>query len=1071
MFFFILGCVQDINRPDLGECAQYPDGKYDFGQIDIGSCISGPTEFQFIGTGEDQTLLISNANPYLNFTGGSLLAIPWSEILSAQDNTNVDTLNPQALPLPSFVAPIENIGTDTVMVGVRYSEGATDRVHDDTVYLFDIEDPQNIQRKEEEIIVQSDPVSIAYDKSSALAFVANRTSHNISIIDTTLSPMEVIPPWPIEQMGEAEYDGSGNTKLSALSPLTQELLNTTEEVPPLTDDLWEYTWIEGTYSLWLPQEDGWIRTENQGLGTYQNSEFGVELTPSDFLLADSIENPFYFGGAILFSNDNSIYSTLWNDETISWDYDGLPLVSFEDRTLNGFSYFQTSTTSEIVYAAQTDKGWGIYKHILGTDTSDDVEIVFSESSALADPCVLYEKETKQWHMVFAQEAPHGWHILEATSTDKETWSTYESSILDFEENEHAAPVFTRSSKGLDLWYAKRGEDGWSYAHAFSKDGTHWTEQDTDLTLVTEEPLRPALKASPNLSFRLSSAEVGLVSASLPPTVPYMTLDYGWSGTIITGMTLDEDAFSSESAGGVEVSSSLEELVYLSISNRAQKQSIALGRLNDDLSVSPASVLLSDENDSLYSPLVWKEDGQFHMLYTRSSAAGIHAIEHSTSSDGIEWSTGSSVLQSVGGTQAIEASSINQEDGVYTLWLSIEDNDGWNIYTAQGNTLDEWSLGSTPAFAQGPTGAWDDNGVRDPQYIVDTDTTHLLYSGFNGSAWEIGYARKTESGWERFQNLDDVEHPILESTGFFYSEGVQKAVPIFGYKNQFFYSGIQDGIPRVGRASGHYPTHLAPAYMFPSPGDSLQFTTTKGSEDIDAIPLDIDTADLPLTGVGLGGLHIDQEKGFLYAVSKLLPYIIVIDIRDDSTEDFDDRNYLDVEATIAFSTSSGAIGFRQVLTSEDKIYAINDAPESIFIIDGSTVEDNATHELIRDAFQGWLPAPRGAERDEGDNTRMSLGPGQMALQPNGNLLALSNFNANSVSIYNLNLGPNGQLIDEIPLYTENPYAISFSPDGLRLVVGSYTGDIDGNFGNSSLITINTDPNDASYLNIQNRIVNK
>ena len=80
MIFSLLACVQNIQSPNLGDCAEYPTGSYDYGQVAIGTCLAGPSDMQFIDHDGDSKLLISNANPYLNFTTGSLLVLDWNAI-------------------------------------------------------------------------------------------------------------------------------------------------------------------------------------------------------------------------------------------------------------------------------------------------------------------------------------------------------------------------------------------------------------------------------------------------------------------------------------------------------------------------------------------------------------------------------------------------------------------------------------------------------------------------------------------------------------------------------------------------------------------------------------------------------------------------------------------------------------------------------------------------------------------------------------------------------------------------------------------------------------------------------
>jgi YVTN family beta-propeller protein len=252
-----------------------------------------------------------------------------------------------------------------------------------------------------------------------------------------------------------------------------------------------------------------------------------------------------------------------------------------------------------------------------------------------------------------------------------------------------------------------------------------------------------------------------------------------------------------------------------------------------------------------------------------------------------------------------------------------------------------------------------------------------------------------------------------------------------------------------------------------------FSTERGDPDVDAIPLDTELSELSLTGLGLIGLHVDSTRGVLYALTRHQPWLIAIDIRDDSNEDtgFDDLNALDIESVIRVQSSSGAAGFRQMMQVGDLVYALNDDPDSVFVLDLSELEDNAFSDVIYDSQVGGLGAARDLASDEGQENTASIGPGQMALHPDGTTLFVTNFNENSVSVFDLSLGIHGQLVRTIPMVGENPYGIAMHPDGTHAVIGNYTGETDDRgVSHSTLAVIDVDPSSATYLEVLTWIVN-
>ena len=153
MFFLLFACVQDLSRPYLGDCAQHPEGNYDYGQIGIGTCLAGPSDILFLQEGDTTKLLISNANPYLNFETGSLLVVEWDSIDETESTIYSHELSSQMLPIKNFSGELESNG-DWVTLSNRYSEEARDLEQVDRLLQFSFSENTLIQ--EDDVIVGAD---------------------------------------------------------------------------------------------------------------------------------------------------------------------------------------------------------------------------------------------------------------------------------------------------------------------------------------------------------------------------------------------------------------------------------------------------------------------------------------------------------------------------------------------------------------------------------------------------------------------------------------------------------------------------------------------------------------------------------------------------------------------------------------------------------------------------------------------------------------------------------------------------------------------------------------------------
>ncbi|MEC8276264.1 MAG: hypothetical protein VXZ96_00135 [Myxococcota bacterium] len=1102
LLVFLLSCIQDISSPYLGECAVYPKDRYDYGQIGIGDCISGPTELQFMTDEEGAWhLLLTNSNPYLSFDGGSLMSIPYANIDFESGKNIITDLGVSAFPLPSFAGPISLArDNELALVGVRYSNDYRTREASDDVYLFDVQNPSEPQlTPQEKITVEFDPVDIVTDSRTGLSFVANRTSHDISVLDTNGETVSIIQPWPVSALSDASFNTEDRMQHSAelhnLRQLSQEdYLDPTTEVANLTDDIWTLTWIEGTWRVWIPEEGAWQRYDTTGDGNYRPSAFGPVLDVD----SRTIETPFYADGVMYYSFEGDLYSAGWDISSQTWNHSLTPIVSVANADCDSPSLAGTETALYLFYGCtNTETGeWSIRRSDIqeGGFVSGQ-RVVFDKDDApslngLTSPFLTYEPDAEHWRMFFSTYGNTGYlEIQQAVSTDLENWAVLDVEGFGVPNIDVAAPVVSEEADRFRMWYARGDSLVWDIAYAESKDGLNWTDYGTlfELDFAATDAPRVAMQGYPTTAFRLEGEQAGPLSTLIEVGLPYISEQYGWLLTPVVGYWQGSNAFGADSAGGVQIDSVVpdQSLAFGTITDESGVKRIAASAWFEDGSLEGITTVLSPDGsgfdaDSVESPVVFENEEGLVMLYA-GTRNGRSKIGLATSPNGLQWQRQGVVLNNQNDWEslAVVPSSIENIEGGYRLWYSGNNGSAWKIGSATSTDGQNWTRDSAqPEMMAGKAGDWDDSGVRDPVKDPTSEQPALWYSGFDGQQWQIGYAVYDGEEWIRSSDITDQSRPVIDGQGLFHVSGVRRPV-LHQVDEQYrlYYSGEMGSLTRVGAATGVRSDRLRPLLKTPKRSDSLTFETQKGDSTINAIPLDTNTEEVAVTGVGLTALYLDEERGFLFVASKLLPYIIVIDVRDDTDdrEDFVDRNYLDIESIIGIPTASGADGYRQLLTLPDSniLYALNDSPEAVWLIDISTLEDNAYPELIQETQSGYLPATSGDEQEQGASSRMFIGPGQMLVHPNEKMMFVSNFNGNSLSVYDLELGPYGTLIAELPHIGENPYAMAFSPDYKHIVVANYTGNVnnDNNLSESTLAILDIDPESPTYLQFLTWIMNR
>lgn len=1131
----LAGCMQSKPLPDMGDCAEYPEGTYEYGQIGIGTCLAGPVELEFAEALDgSEVLLVTNANPYRLFTGGSLLSIPWEGVDLEAGYQSMSSLDAAALELPSFASALAR-DDDLGIIAVRLSEEARTRQTVDEVHLVDLTDPgapawsSRGTDGSELLAVRSDPVDVVVAEDARLAFVANRTSHSVSVVDLgplgSTDPLEIIYPWPEASVAasafqDADLSGSRAT-LSNLEIVDADLI---------PDDEWTLTWVEGTWRLWVPEDTGLARLSTPGDGSWQDSALGVELDLDDAGdLVGELEDPFFTQlgdvGRMVFSDGGNLRGAQTGSYAGDWSFETFTTLPGRegswDAELSGPSLLTDEEASWLWYAGHDDAeepAWAI-----GLASSADGQIFTRESAEpvleptwdheaerISEPFVVWDPQLGRWRMLYSAFDGATWTIGHAWSADRLTWTSDPEPVFELPDGDAAAPVLSVEEGRFRMWYARRGLDGlWDVGAAESPDGYTWVDlgaQDL-LAVDAEEPPRVAMQAAPTNGFRVEGEQLGSQLFPLSPGYDFAVDAYGWGLRTDAGFHLDAGDFGGDSAGGTRLDSVVPGLsrAWLTIWTSGGTPAIATAAVEADGSLNPSLGPILEggsdfERDGVSSAVVVEHEGEQLMLYA-GHRGDFRSIGLASSPDGGSWDKEGRVLspsEDWDSLALLPGSVVTLEDGTLQLWYAGSDGEGWRIGSATSTDGRSWTREQGPKgwqLGSGAPGDFDDSGVRSPWAVRGQDAegnpgTHLWYSGFDGANWRIGYAWRADGSddWERSQSelVDEARAVVALGNGWFHPLGVEGAVLVPGEDADAdglpdtwsgYYSGNSAGTWRVGRLTGQAePDRLHKVLQMPTNGDTLGFSTVKGDADADAIALDTTFDGIEITGVGLIALTVDEERGFLYAVSKQTSFVYVIDIRDDSggVTAFNDANYLDLEAIITASLPGGATGFRQVipLPGSDRMLALHDQPESVMFLDLSELGDESYGRVIYDAQVGYLPVSRGVERDAGADSQTSVGPAQVLPHPDGQRLFVTNFNANSILVFDLDVGPYGQLVHEIEHVGENPYSMVLSPDGTKLVFANYTGITStSGYSEATLGVLDIDPASPTYLEVLTWIGNR
>jgi DNA-binding beta-propeller fold protein YncE/predicted GH43/DUF377 family glycosyl hydrolase len=1111
----LAACETPVSVPDPGPCAVLPEGRFDYGEVGIGTCLSGPAGLAWSQDPYDAGrywLVVANANPFLDFSSGSVLSVDPTE-LEGGDRVEVHTLEGGAVDVPDFAGGLAIVPEHEVaLVTLKKSEGARTRSQNDAVQLVDLSTPWapalSTAGPDGGSMLQAerDPGPVMYVPSTQRAYVVNTTSGSVSVLDTSGETLDWIDAVPRAYLGgERLLDRDQSGSMVTISDLA------VVRASQITADTWTLSYVDGTYRIRVPGDAGLVRMESHGANSWNATAGGLELALADTSFENLSDPQTWNGGGghrLAAVANGIIVSATLGDSLSDWMEDEEPLLSPSsggwDAVLGGPMVVVAEGQEHLFYDGVDADGAGRIGRANSLDGGgfqggDPLwEPGNIDAVRAADPFLVRDGSAGTWRLYFGAFDGTRWTIGHAESVDLVEWTVDESPVFSVEGQDCGAPVVAVAHSEFRLWASCGSADEWSLWSAVSVDGIRFTDLGPVLNLdvpFSEKPPGVGLQASPSGLWSVSGEVMGPTGLAFSGGHGLVSETLGWSIRLTAGAWLSGEG--DFSRNGVSASSWLasEGLVYVDFLDEDGLSRIGVARLEGDrLVLEPGAIVVGEtssfDESGVFSPVVHAVDSGFEMFYA-GTKDGVTRIGRSTSSDGLSWQTDHTPIFDVAAqgepgwdSVSVVPGSLVVDGDDLQIWYTgsdgAESRIGVATSTADGEFLrqagpeDDWSLEA------GAPGEFDDSSVADPMVLEVLGDVHLWYSAFDGEIWSIGHAIQSDSGeWIRDTDATtgEVKAILTGVSGSFDAKGAQRPVVQWGDSPELFYTGVDGGVERVGFALGRSGSQFYRAPKNPTPGDDVLFVSHPGDDGKrTTIPLRRNLASSQVetgggfvtNGQGVNALLLDPDRGLLYASSSYTNYLYALDVRDDSRPGTPDALH-DLEGILIATNRLGAAGFRGMALGAEgnRIYALNDSPESVMVLRVSDLVDDAHADVVRDVVLGALPAPR-ADVDEGIETLATVGPGQVVR--NGDYLYVTNFNANSVGVYDLRLGAYGQMVDEI-LLGENPYAMALHPEGHLLAVANYVGEAEGDRVSSTLALLDVDPTSDTFLEVLGWVVNK
>jgi DNA-binding beta-propeller fold protein YncE len=1110
------GCMRAAPLPDPGPCAVLPEGTYAYGQMGIGTCLAGPVDFAWLDDGN--VLAVANANPFRDFTRGSVVFLDMERLDTAVSRVRVSDLALDAVEVPDFAADMAlDPASGILAVTTRLSADARDRRARDPVVFIDASDPRAPVPAAvgpdgtDRLGVGWDPVGIDIDPATRRGWVVNRTGHDVAQIDLAAAPVALLPPGGPARVDAGAFedvDGGGST----FGFVTLDAVDAPGSVP----SAWTLAWRSGTVRAWVPDPGAgggeappatpprlraWI---GNGEGSWREAGDGFALDLDGQV--DGMVDPAVMDAGdtvrVVFAEPSGarLRAATLGASTVTWSLDGAAVLEARpgawDAALSAPTLARNAVGWRMAYVGESDGVRGI-----GIATSEDGArfsrardaAVIALAPGAGAPSLLWDSEASLWRLWYADGAGG---LAEAESVDGVTWTPRDAALAGVGL---AAPEVHRWAGAFHLVAAVPASDGWDVRAWRSVDGHAWRDDGLVGTLPATVAPAVALQVNAEGLFALSDTDGDVDGFGLVPGMTREDAVSGWRARVAVGQLFEPASVGWDSVrvgGPLADDAPAQDGVLLALA--MDDGSSAIGWTDvagTELGLAPELLFDADEAGCLAvdAPVGWVQpDGSRVVLYA-CETEGVQRVARATSVDGMTWThDGMPALAPRDGWTGggvVPGSVESRGDGGVRLWISGFDGTHWRIGAADG---DADGTGFTPLGAAedgwlldlGRAGAWDDAGVRDPWVVTEDGVTHLWYAGYDGAAWSIGHARR-DSDADAFAGAVDVlgvSRPVLRADlGTFGADGLERPVVRRADGGWVaWYTGLDAGQARPGLAWVDPPDRWHRDLRLPTAADRVGFDV-RPARDGDSISLDVTLDGATLDGLGCSALTRDDVRGFLYVGCKLRPWVYVLDVRDDGVPGDPDLNAFDLEAVLLVETTTNGVGGSSGMGSGLRamwvdpvrgwLWGVSDEPEALYALDLARVADDDDAQVVREGLVTMLPLPRAGSRDAGVGTQSVVGPAALAIHPDGRHLFVSNFNHNSVSVVDLDEGPGGTVVGETRDLGENPYALTVSPDGRWLVVGMYLGELDGRTARSTLTVLDADPGSPSFLRPLTTVANR